>query len=65
MARGAWAVACATPTQKKIFLVRTYHAKNPPDPEEKPLLAQKAADYISAKIARGEGLSREQQHIAE
>ena len=60
-----WAVACVTDTQKKIFLVRTYHSQNPPNPDEKPSLAKKAADYISGKIARGEAISRDEEHVAE
>jgi hypothetical protein len=60
-----WAVVCATETQKETFLVRTYHSQSSANPEEKPLLAKKAADYISAKIARGEAISRDEQHVAE
>ena len=60
-----WMVACTTDTQMQIFLVRTYHSLNPPDAEEKPLLAQKAADFISGKIARGEALSRQDKYVVE
>jgi hypothetical protein len=60
-----WAVACVTATQQKVFLVRTYHSQNPPNPEEKPSLAKKAADYISGKIARGEAISHEEEHVLE
>jgi len=60
-----WMVTCATDTQKKIFIVRTYHSQNPPDPQEKPVLAKKAEDFISAKIARGEAISPDEQYIVD
>jgi hypothetical protein len=58
-------VTCTTDTQKKNFIVRTFHSQNPPDPQEKPTLAKKAEDYITGKIARGEAISRDEEHSIE
>lgn len=60
-----WMVYCVTGNQKYSFPVRTYYSKNPPNEKEMTALAEKAAAYISEKIARREPISREELHIIE
>ncbi len=56
-----WAVHCAGDNRQHTFLVQTYFSSNPPDQREKQALADKAKDYIAARLRAGP-IAPDEQH---